>query len=360
MRRRSFLAGTGLLGLTAALGGPAVAGESPAPFDPLSPLWDAWKKYHLAPTGRVIDRLQGGISHSEGQGYGLLMAEAVGDQAAFDMILGWAMARLAVRENDKLLAWRWSPADGGTVTDLNNASDGDLFFAWALARGARTFGQDRYLEIADTIAGALVAECIRPCPARPGCLVLLPGQQGFADADGVILNPAYYMIRAMNDLAAATGRGDLALAAADGVALLSTLARDRLVPDWVRVTADGPAPASGKSDAFGYEAMRVPLYLFWSDLQGHPAVARAAAAYQAYFASEDEDTPVVINRDTGAIEDRSVDPGYRALAALAACAHGSDTANLMPAFRAEQPYYPATLHLLALIAQRESQYGCKV
>lgn len=362
MQRRRFLAQGGLLAaaaLVAARGQASNAGERPA-FDPLSPLWEAWKKIHLAPTGRVIDRLQGGISHSEGQGYGLLIAEAVGDQKAFDLILGWSMARLAVRETDKLLAWRWSPADGGTVTDRNNASDGDLFFAWALARGARTFGQGRYLDIAQTIAADLVSECIRPCPARPGCLILLPGQTGFADDGGVIVNPAYYMVRAMEELAGATGQPALRQAAADGVSLLATLARDSLIPDWVRITANGPEPAANKSDAFGYEAMRVPLYLYWSNLQGHPAVARAAAAYKTHFANAAAPIPVVIDRATEAVQDTSVDPGYQALAALAACAHGSGTGQLMPAFKADQSYYPATLHLLALLAQRESQFRCTV
>ena len=106
--------------------------------------------------------------------------------------------------------------------------------------------------------------------------------------------------------------------------------------------------------------MRVPMYLYWSDLAGHSSIRQAARAYASIFAADPDSSPVVIDPSTGAVTETSTDPGYRALAALAACAHGGNTSQIMPAFRADQSYYPATLHLLALIAQRESQFGCFV
>ena len=72
--------------------------------------WDVWKSRFLAGNGRVIDHLQDGVSHSEGQGYGLLLAQAFGDREAFDAIESWTREHLLIRD-DALMAWRWSPSE---------------------------------------------------------------------------------------------------------------------------------------------------------------------------------------------------------------------------------------------------------
>ena len=38
------------------------------------PLWQAWRDRFVMPDGRVVDTLQGQASHSEGQGYGMVLA----------------------------------------------------------------------------------------------------------------------------------------------------------------------------------------------------------------------------------------------------------------------------------------------
>ena len=352
--RRRFLGTSTAFGVAGAAPLPALAR---AEQDPLMPLWQAWKTIHVSSTGRVIDRLQANVSHSEGQGYALLVAEAMGDREGFELILDWTLGNLAVRE-DALLAWRWHPADGGAVTDMNNASDGDIFAAWALLRASQRFGESRFADLAVTMAGDIARLCLRPWPGRENSLVLLPGVEGFETEDGYVVNPAYYMLRAMRELGAATGQPTLVACSADGNALVAQLAREWLVPDWIRVTPTGFAPAEGKSANFGYEAMRVPLYLIWSDLPGHTAVARARDAYAASLEGDGDRTPTVIDPASGETLETSTDPGYRALAALTACADRRSTARLMPAFSAVQPYYPGMLQLLSLLAQRETALGC--
>ena len=100
--------------------------------DPLTQ-WQQWQRRYVS-FGRVIDAQQGGISHSEGQGYGLLLAQAHGDRQAFDEIDAWTRHHLAIRD-DRLMAWKWQPGPGNNVADWHNATDGDLFRAWALLRG---------------------------------------------------------------------------------------------------------------------------------------------------------------------------------------------------------------------------------
>ncbi len=69
--------------------------------------WRAYRERFVTPQGRVVDTGNGGISHSEGQGYGMLLAVAADDRATFERIWTWTRANLMVRD-DQLLAWRWS------------------------------------------------------------------------------------------------------------------------------------------------------------------------------------------------------------------------------------------------------------
>ena len=363
--RRRFLATAAALGATAtaALGATATAdapglAEMTPGRDPLLPLWQAWKRLHVSSAGRVIDRLQQNVSHSEGQGYA--PPDRRGPRRPRRLR---PHPRLDPRQPRRPRRRARSPGAGtpptaAGVTDTNNASDGDLFAAWALIRAADRFAEPRYREIGGAIATDLAAACVVPSPGPADGLVLLPGAQGFEVADGYVLNPAYYMLRALAEVGAATGQASLVTCAADGNALLSRLARERLVPDWVRVTPAGFAPAEGKSANFGYEALRVPLYLVWSGLPGHPAVTRARDAYRAARDGDIDGTPTVIDPATGETRQASTDPGYRALAALTDCADGRAAA--MPAFAAGQPYYPGALQLLSLLAQRETTLGCYV
>ena len=75
--------------------------------------WSAWKAAYLTEVGRVIDDGNNQISHSEGQAYGLLLAQAFGDREAFGHIEAWTQNTLAVRP-DGLMAWKWQ----GNEADL--------------------------------------------------------------------------------------------------------------------------------------------------------------------------------------------------------------------------------------------------
>ena len=83
---------------------------------PLQQAWAAWKTLCLMPDGRVIDGFQSGASHSEGQGYGLVLAAMFGDLQTCRSIVTWTERHLAVRE-DALLAWRWRPDSTPQVPD---------------------------------------------------------------------------------------------------------------------------------------------------------------------------------------------------------------------------------------------------
>lgn len=99
MRRRTFC---GLM-----FGGLATGA---APARAAVPDFQTWATTYIR-QGRVIDWQQHGISHSEGQGWGLLLAQAAGDRDAFEQIEAWTAANLALRQ-DQLMAWSRLPDDG--------------------------------------------------------------------------------------------------------------------------------------------------------------------------------------------------------------------------------------------------------
>ncbi|NDV02051.1 glycosyl hydrolase family 5 [Pseudoroseicyclus sp. CLL3-39] len=361
MNRRHALAA--LLSATAlpplGLSGTAALAQTVVSPHPLAEAWALWKTGYLAEDGRVVDELQQGASHSESQSYGLLLAATIGDEAAFDLIDDWTMRNLAVRE-DRLLAWRWLPDMANNVPDLNNASDGDLFYAWALIRGAERFDRPALRERAAGIARDLAATCMLTATTENGGqrLLFVPAAAGFEREEGNVLNLSYYMPRAMEDVAEATGITAFAEASRDGIGIMTDLAIQGLIPDWITVAAAGGYYADEElADRNGYEAMRVPLFLIWSGFGNHPAVRRQAEALHAAEMAEIP-TPTVMDRVTYAVRETSPDAGYAALGGLVTCASSGQSGAAIPRFRVDQPYYPATLHLFALLAQIEATQSC--
>jgi hypothetical protein len=70
--------------------------------------WQAFTSRYLSAEGRIIDTANDGISHSEGQGYGMFFAAHFGDRRRFDLIWEWTQANLS-RPQDSLFMWRFDP-----------------------------------------------------------------------------------------------------------------------------------------------------------------------------------------------------------------------------------------------------------
>ncbi|GGG76178.1 endoglucanase [Salipiger pallidus] len=300
--------------------------------------WEAWKAAFLAPEGRVIDGGQDRISHSEGQAYGLLLAQAHGDREAFERIEGWTRATLASRQ-DALMAWKWQD---GQVGDWRNATDGDLLRAWALLRAARDSGWGDYGATVAAITHDIVTICLAPDPRRPEEPLLKPADQSLATPEAVLVNPSYYLPRAMIELGEATGQPALVRAAAHGERLLTDPAALR---DWITVSTEGIRPAEGFDDRFGWDALRIPLYLAWSGRNDHPAMALsrdrlARATAPGHVA--------VVTGPRGGLRHQSNAPGFRAIADIAA------GRSPVPPGETSQGYYPSTLGLLAELSQKEN------
>ena len=134
-----------------------------AKADPLPPLggmlkapeaWQAYKRAFITDGGRVVDNANGNVSHSEGQGYGMLLAVAADDREAFDAIWSWTRAQLMLRE-DGLAAWRWNPDASPHVGRSQQRDRRRPLIAWALAEAGRALaGAGLPHRLACDIAGA--------------------------------------------------------------------------------------------------------------------------------------------------------------------------------------------------------------
>ncbi len=222
--------------------------------------WFAFKARFFSDDGRIIDSGNRGISHSEGQGYGMLLAVLADDRAAFDAMHGWAEASL-LRDDTALFSWRYDPSEDHPVSDPNNASDGDILIAWALLLAGKRWEEKRYLSRSQEIRDAVRANLI---VKRHGMTVLLPGLHGFDHADRTILNPSYYIWPALDAFLAEDGGEDWQKLIADGETLMKRARFGALAlpTDWVDLLAESKVePSAGRPPRFGFDAIRVPLYL---------------------------------------------------------------------------------------------------
>lgn len=222
-------------------------------------LWPIFKDRFLNSAGRIVDTGNGNISHSEGQGYGLWLALTADDRSAFDNIHRWTEATLA-RRDVALYSWRYDPRQDNAVADRNNATDGDIFIAWALARAGEQWQDAALTSRSEEIRAAILANLV---VERFGRRLLLPGLEGFAAPDRVTVNPSYFIWPAFDAFQRLDGEVVWGGLIRDSEKLLAAarFGSRNLPTDWVDVTASPTiVPAAAKPPRFGFDAVRLPLY----------------------------------------------------------------------------------------------------
>jgi endoglucanase len=335
--------------LSASTAASAASGESTP-----RPLWEAYKQRFISPEGRLVDDSAQDVSHSEGQGYAMLLAAFADDNEMFASLWGWTSTHLEIR-GDGLAAWRWRPQDNPHVKDRNNATDGDLLIAWALAEGGREWNNPGYTRQARKIALAIASHATYPAIFGTA---LSPGVDGFGPKDGEdgpVVNFSYWVFPAFEALAAVAPEVDWPGLRRSGLALIDG-ARfgPRGVPsDWISL-ARGIQPAAAFPRRFGYDAVRVPLYLAW----GSPSERWRLGRLMDAWLGEGGDAPAVIDIDSGAATEAFGADGYLAVAALGRCA--ARDVKFPDALRTVKldRYFPATLHMLVLTALKRKFPQC--
>jgi endoglucanase len=312
--------------------------------------WNGYKEKFIAADGRVLDHFQSAISHSEGQGYALLLALRHDDRATFERVLRWATDNLQVRR-DALFAWSWGRRPNGAwnVIDFNNASDGDILIALALAQAAERWNHPPFREAAARIAGDLR----RHLAVTPGDYQLIaPAYFGFTTDAGMVFNTGYLILPAFARFARIDDEAFWERTLKDSRRLLERAAFSRfgLPPDWLTLENGRIAVHSARSPFFGYEAIRVPLYRMWSE------APERLEPFRNYlqFVERSGYLPSRVNLIDGTVSLEEAPAGFHAV--MAACAERLGMKPLSQKLALEasarikgetQDYFSYSLYLLA-------------
>lgn len=223
--------------------------------------------------GQVVRTDQGNDTVSEGQAYGMLIAEATGDDGEFLTIWNWTRSHLQL--SDGLFAWHANGA--GQVIDQQPASDADLLIAWALLRysgsdEAAVHGAGR------KVAAAILADEVTSGPG--GVPVLTAGP--WATGRPASLDPSYWSLPAMQGIGALTGVPEWQRLLNGAVTMTRSLTGDgrTLPPDWAALTASGtlhpePAPSGNEPQTqYGPDAQRT---VAWFAVSCDPAARMLAS-----------------------------------------------------------------------------------
>lgn len=217
--------------------------------------------------GAVVRKDAQGDVVSEGQAYGMLIAEIAGNDSMVPTI--WSWTRMHLQRPDKLLSWHADAS--GKVLDQAPASDADVLAAYALLRYDGS--QATTLHAAGKeLASAVLEHESTDAGNGP---VPVAGTWAVGQSPPQV-DPSYWMPGVFAQLADLTGDHRWSQAADTSVALVERSSRDQLPPDWATLAGDRYAPSGGGSSStpqYGADAQRLPLWFGYGCSKGASQVA---------------------------------------------------------------------------------------
>lgn len=240
--------------------------------------WNFWKSSFLTPDGFVKDPSAQNRMVSEGLGYGLLLAVALDDQAAFDKILS---ASQKMQKSNSLFKWR--------LEDSNSAADADEDIAMALILASKKWKNEKYLKLAEPIVKAIWENEVKVFGAKNSSfLFLMPSDntQNYIKPVGTIINPSYFSPAWYRAFAQVDQTHDWNKLAEDTLKILEAIQKKFGEPiDWCFLTTGQkgeilvsavPGNSYGlpqRTNIFGFDAVRVPLRLAFDTANSRPGLA---------------------------------------------------------------------------------------
>lgn len=308
--------------------------------------WGEYKKRFLLPEGRICDTGNKNVSHSEGQGYGLLCAQHCNDRETFDLILKWTDQWLR-RPNDALHSWRYVPDATDHVSQKLCATDGELLMALALARAAVRWNDAHLHDRSAAIYADVLKQLVTQVGGRK---ILRPADIGFETSSTHTINLSYYIFPALVAGSQVCPSPIWDALIRDGAELMQ-LARFgmwKLPPDWLQINNgfQDMIPAPGWPPRFSFDAIRIPLHSWWGNIWDE----ETASIYRRFWnAWPEHNIPAWIDLETGERDNGATPGGYMAVATCT----GLEGVGTLPDITSYDDYYSASLKMLAHVAWDE-------
>lgn len=220
-----------------------------------APAAQAFLARYVTADGAVIRHDQGGDIVSEGQAYGMLIAELAGDSATTQRIWSWTQQHL--QRPDELLSYH---ANGdGAVLDPQSASDADTLIAFALLRYSGA-DSDSLHAAGKQVAAAVLGHETTQLPDGTPVIAAGPWAVGAVST----IDVSYWMPAVYDMLAGLTGDQKWSSAASGSIRLLQQLTDSgkQLPPDWAQLNGSDiaaiAAPGGSAPIQYGLDAQRVP------------------------------------------------------------------------------------------------------
>jgi len=292
---------------------------------------------YARPDGRVVRLDQGHDIVSEGQAYGMLLAEVSGNTSAFRRIWTWTQRHLQL--SNYLFAFHANAA--GRVISPEPASDADLLIAWALLR-YRGPHAAAYHHDGRQVANAVLAHEVTT--GKDGMPILTAGP--WAIGPPVTVDPSYWALAAFQGLAKLTGNPMWLRLESGAVRLARDITKDgqQLPPDWAQLhPGDAPLPKPSPNGnapvaQYGLDAQRTVV---WFAASCNPQ-AQALAARWWRLLRPKRSAHALALRLNGSMLTPTHAPLPLVAAAAAASAAGQtpDALQLLSEASAQQRHYP--------------------
>jgi endo-1,4-beta-D-glucanase Y len=292
---------------------------------------------YARPDGRVVRLDQGGDTVSEGQAYGMLLAEVSGDSRTFGRIWTWTRQHLQLR--DHLFAFHANAK--GQVISTEPASDADLLIAWALLRYQGPHAAEWHRDGRE-VADAVLAREVTTGPN--GMPVLVAGP--WATGEPATIDPSYWSLAAYQGLAKWTGNEEWLRLEAGAVDLAREITKNgkELPPDWALLhVGDAPQPEpSPNGDApvaqYGLDAQRTVV---WFAASCNPHARALAARWWRLLRPSFSAHALALSLGGEVLTaTRAPLPLVAAAAAARAAGHSTETQQLLDEAAAQQRHFP--------------------
>jgi len=297
------------------------------------------------------------MSHSEGQGIGMLLAVAHDDHVTFQKIWNWTEKNLGIRD-DGLFIWQWLPDQKNHTPDMGSASDGDIFIGWAMVRASEKWNDSSYLDIARNITKAIRTNLIT---VINNYTLLLPGPVWPRREGHTVINLSYWIFPAFEEFRKIDRSQQWEKLIQTGVNLITKTRFGSwdLPADWIAVKDDGTvSQVDGFPFVFGYESLRIPLFYLWGGYKQKELLR----IYQAFWSAtaRGSELVAVVGLATDTIIQQENILAHQAVSQLVNCAINKQPAPFLGLALADyNDYYSSVIYLMAQLAVTEVLPYCK-